>query len=508
MYIKLYNNKNNEVLIGPVDSQGDSQQDSINYLYEGTLWRMFNMLSMIYPNAIINTDAVKSLKFKINANTAEYLDLIEKLSQLSFPNEIKIDKVVSNDKINQNIIEKNIRITTSLWEHQQFTVNKIIKDAFELGRKGFGDASNVGAGKTLTALAIMAKMYNENIKKKIYNYSSFLVLLPTTYLYKTWEDEIKKHCQGYHLVFQNSNGTLTGDLQMNSILITTLGRMRDHPLLNSWIFVVIDECLSVQNKNALQTEEAWRQIISSQYGVLMMSATFFRTRFDKLFYLLKMLNTGLPENKSYLDAILAESIVSHLPTKTRNWSTTYHPFDLPKNLRKDYDLILEKELTSEKLYIKLQAYLYDYFDYISAFEDIIKKCEKNKRRCLIYAKSKEEADSLSQIKNVTRFPDISGKHLAISYTEGTYGLNNLVYLDTIVTRFPEPDKLPQMKGRLDRPNQKSDNLYIEYLYITDTIDQAGMVRLELANNFYNNYILPLADFYDIAVGKKKMDYKK
>ena len=107
----------------------------------------------------------------------------------------------------------------------------------------------------------------------------------------------------------------------------------------------------------------------------------------------------------------------------------------------------------------------------------------------------------------TRYPDTTGEHLAISYTEGTYGLNNLIYLDTIVTRFPEPDKLPQMKGRLDRPNQEKDILNIEYIYIEDTIDQAGMIRLEMANNFYNNYIMPLAEFYDIAVGRKKINNK-
>ena len=56
-----------------------------------------------------------------------------------------------------------------------------------------------------------------------------------------------------------------------------------------------------------------------------------------------------------------------------------------------------------------------------------------------------------EIPNVTRFPDLSGTHVAISYAEGTYGLNTLVKYNTLLTRPPEPDKLPQMKGRLDRP---------------------------------------------------------
>jgi len=158
----------------------------------------------------------------------------------------------------------------------------------------------------------------------------------------------------------------------------------------------------------------------------------------------------------------------------------------------------------KQLYIKLQSYLYDNFDYVDAFNQIINRKSDFLKRCLIYAKSKNEADLIGKtIQNVSRFPDITGQHVVISYTEGTYGLNNLIHLNTIVTRPPEPDKLPQMKGRLDRPGQLSDTLTIEYLYITNTIEDASIFRLELANNFFNNYILPLADFYDMAVGRTK-----
>jgi hypothetical protein len=501
IYIKLHSNTNNSIVIGPVDGHGNALQNSISYLYEGTLWRIFNLLSMLYGLAIRTTRAVKSLKFDINRNTPEYLDLIEKLNILSFS---------ENANQYQDSETKNIKIITKLWEHQKSTVYKILDDIFKLGRRGFGDASTVGSGKSLSGLAIMANLYNHNIKIKSKSHGAFLVLLPTTHLYDTWITEINKHCQGFHVVTQNANGTLSsGDvqvntLQRNSILISTLGRTRDHALSESWIFVVIDECLSVQNKNALQTEEAWRQIIASQYGVLLASATFFRARFDKLFYMLKMLNTGLPENKNYLDAILSESIVSHVSSKTRDWVVKNNSFDLPDDLRTEYNLILGKDLASDKMYIKLQTFLYDNFNYMEAFKKVIRKCEARGSRCLIYAKSKNEADAISDyIRNVSRFPDTTGKHLVISYTEGTYGLNTLIYLDTIVSRFPEPDKLPQMKGRLDRPNQKNDKLYIEYIYIENTIDQAGMFRLEMANNFYNNYIMPLAEFYDIAVGRKK-----
>jgi len=394
---------------------------------------------------------------------------------------------------------------TKLWDHQKQTSDKIFDKITIDGRAGFGDASNVGAGKTLSALAVMIKLYNYNLKNNNC-YSSFLVLLPTTYLYRTWEDEVKKHTTGFHLVFQHANGKLTEDLRHNSILITTLGRMRDHPIVQKWIFVVIDECLSVQNKNALQTGEAWRQIISSQYGALLLSATFFRTRFDKLFYMLKMLRTGLPETKEYLDAILAESIVSYIPKRGTVWHTNINRFSLSKKNMKEYDLIAEEDIGSEKLFAKLLSFLNNNFDYIEAYRKVISNNEKSNRRCLIYGRSKREADLIgNEIKGVSRFPDISGKHVVISYTEGTYGLNNLVFLNTIVTNIPPPDKLPQMRGRLDRPGQTSKELYIEYLLIEKTIDEANLFRLELSNNFYNNYILPIADYYDLAVGRKKKE---
>ena len=73
-----------------------------------------------------------------------------------------------------------------------------------------------------------------------------------------------------------------------------------------------------------------------------------------------------------------------------------------------------------------------------------------------------------------------------------------------MTLLPNPGSLPLMKGRLDRQGQKKDTLNIKYIYINDTIDQAGLVRLEIANNFHNDYLMPLAKFYDIAVNRKKI----
>ena len=324
-------------------------------------------------------------------------------------------------------------------------------------------------------------------------------------------EEIKKHTKGFTILFQNADGVIfdpnknkvpSDDICYNTIVITTLGRMRNHPMSVPWQLVIIDECLSVQNRDALQTEEAWRQVICSQFGVIMMSATFFRSRFDKMFYMLKMLRSGLPEKKEFLDTILSECMVCFIPEKTRNWTTTTTKYTLPKELAKAYNGIKKQNMSAEKLYQVLSTFLYSKCDFIPSFNKKLGELDK-KRKALIYARSKKEANDIStRIPSVSRYPDKSKVHVVVSYTEGTYGLNDLVEYDTIVTRPPEPDKLMQMKGRLDRHGQKSDKLYLEYILTKDTIEEAWLIRMDIANHFYKNHIMPLAEFYDIAIGKK------
>jgi hypothetical protein len=116
----------------------------------------------------------------------------------------------------------------------------------------------------------------------------FLVLVPQITLIKTWTEEIAKHTRNFSVLVQQANGLLLSSastipsrtLFPYTIVISTLGRVRDHPLDSvqtaCWKLVIIDECLAVQCREALQTQEAWRQVMCSHYGVVMLSATFFR----------------------------------------------------------------------------------------------------------------------------------------------------------------------------------------------------------------------------------------
>ena len=339
-------------------------------------------------------------------------------------------------------------------------------------------------------------------------YGGFLVLLPNLRLIDTWKEEIKKHMkeeENFDILTQKANGQLepTSKIGKKTILLTTLGRMRDHPISQSWIIVTIDECLSVQNNSALQTEESWKQILSSQYGVLMMSATFFRSRFDKLFYMLKMLRSGLPEKSEYLDTILNEHMICKISNGAKKWKVDIKRGQMNDKLREKYEKIQISNLSSEDKYGKLLKLLSENYDYVKLFGEVVKEMNDNGNKCLIYTKSKKEALEISnKYKNIGLYPNINDENVVVSYSDGTYGLNNLIKYNTIITRPPHPDFLPQMKGRLDRPNNKHEEFNIKYVIIENSIEEAQLMRIDLCQNFYKNHIMPLAEFYDLANGIK------
>lgn len=499
--------------VGPCDRHGKKTSNSIGYQFEGTLYRIFIMLSVLYPYTLKKR---ASMRWVVDKTRPEYQHMMQSINRLCFDNSTSSASDVEPYK-------DDVKIITTLWEHQESTSQRIFRGMSVDKRRGFGDASHVGAGKTLCTLSLFNKLYNYDkqnyvtVTSSSITHSGYLVMLPTAKLIKTWKDEIDKHTKGFDLYVQQPDGDVyfadriidldSVKIHTNTVFITTMGRIRDHPLYHSWSLVVIDECLSVQNKEALQTEEAWRQCCYSKYGVLMLSATFFRSRFDKMLYMIKMLKTGLPEERDYLDAILNESIMSNVTESNRTWKIVTEKVPLNKENRKKYDSIYKANTknSSETLYRALCKFINDNIDYVDIFYDQIDDLERSGRKVLIFTNSKKEADSIvdSNRNNyrITRYPDKSGTHTVLSFSEGTYGLNVLVIYDTILMRPPEPDSLPQIKGRLDRPGQKCKDLWIRYIILKDTIEEATLLRLEICNSFYNNYLMPLAEFYDLAVDR-------
>ena len=484
--VKIQTAYDNVITISQVTRMGDKMDESVDYIYEGKYLKMLNLINYCYPNTLIPKGELKFFANKLNPS---FYSMLQDLNYL-------IEKPKSNKDIKYKIVETK----TKLWDHQETTVNFIIQNINE-GKKGFGDASNVGAGKTLTALSTCVKLYNNYNNTN--NTNKFLVLLPTEKLYKTWIDEINKHFSNLNFITQNADGSLVNTFveHMANIYITTMGRNREHGLKEDWTFVIVDECLTVQNKEAAQTMEAWKQVINSKFGVLLLSATFFRTRFDKLLYMLKMLDTGLPENKEYLDTILYDSIKVNLPLTKRTWTETLLKEKGDKKFMENYNKINQKDISNELKYLSLEKLIREDVNYIEIFNKYIKQLIKSdpNTKLLIYATSKKEAEKISKLENVGLYPDISKHHVVVSYANGTYGLNDLVGFNHILSRPPEPDKLPQMKGRLDRPGQKSNDLAISYIILANTIEEAHYLRLEICNKFYSNHIMPLSDFYSMAV---------
>lgn len=462
MMVKLaYGNK---IECGPVDRSGKKTYNSINPIYEGKVWAVFFILSKLFPSLITSNNLV----FTIHNEP-----ILKTYLMRSIQSAIK-------NHFRKKQIPTKIKIKTELWEHQKQAVLQMI-DRYEQGYHGLGNASDVGSGKSLMALAVMTQLKCKG--------NGFLVLIPQKEIIKTWEDEIKKHTKGFKLIIYDGKPITIDNI---TIVLSTLGKMRDKPLDNYWKLVVIDECLSVQNREALQTEEAWKQSLTSSH-LMMLSATFFRARFDKLYYMLKMLQSGIPENKIYLDTILNEVILRQVSATPRKWKEEIHKFKLSD--REEYEKILEKDINDEKKYSMLHSYLTG----ISVVKHL-KKIISDKDNCLIYACSSEEAEEWSRKLGISLDDGTaSSKHVITTWAKGTYGLNHLVKYDTIITRPPPPDKLPQMKGRLDRPGQTKDVLKIIYFLWENTIEEAALIRLNVANQFLKDHLMPLSQFYKLAL---------
>jgi superfamily II DNA or RNA helicase len=500
---ELSGNNTFTIQVGPCDRSGKKTSNSILYRYEGVILRLLTLMECLYPRVLTSKTSYNyeiPLRWSVTRNR-EYKHMIDSIRTI-------IGVTKKDDSIKR--VKSNVKISTTLWEHQTKSVNRFYSGVLR-GVKGFGDASKVGSGKTLISLALMSKLHNTFMKSNT-NHKAFLVLVPNIPLISTWITEVNKHTKGFDTILQQSNGTLKrgdekiteSDIKFNSLVISTMGRIRDHPINIPWILMVIDECLSVQNSSSLQTGEAWRQSIASK-SVLMLSATFFRSRFDKMLYMLKMLKSDLPETLEYLDTILSEHIIANVSESNRVWKATNSKHVLSKKLRNEYEKIYNSNQSkgSEKLYIELCNFIEKKVDYIDIFYGAI---TKSKHRNVIFTKSKREADAIYNDKRninskgkklIGRYPE-KLTHVVLSYSEGAYGVNDLVEYNGMIMRPPMPDMLPQIKGRLDRPGQKNKDLYIEYVLVKDTIEEAGLIRLDACNRFYGNYLMPLAEFYEIA----------
>ena len=461
-------------LFSQIDRHGGSKGDAVDEYNEGFLVRIMDLLTILYPCF----KYVGKYKYKIITPSIPF----------------SIFKNTINEIMNtHNIVNKNpMKIKTKLWIHQERTKQFVIDGIQKYNQRGFGDASSVGSGKTLTALSIL-----ESLDYELHNY---LILVPNNQLYMVWLDEIKKHLNNINIYSQTSNGVyeiVKKSKNSSSIYITTMGRNRDHPLNKSIAFVIIDECISVQNKNAKWTVQCYKDVVRSKYGVLMLSATFFKTRYDKLFYLLKMLNTDIIERNEYLDTILNTAINANIITSKRQWFIKTHNIDESDEFYLEYNKIKNSKLDTNTKYIELKK-LINKINWIDIIIQKLTSLLKENHKIIYFSDSERELKLLKEKKHskICFYPDISKDICCINIHKGSHGINNLIKYDTILSKPVTNDIEIQMKGRLDRGNNKHNKLYLIYLVISDTIMELDMVKKEIGNNFYKNHIEALAVLYD------------
>jgi hypothetical protein len=302
--LALKTREKDDVVLGPVLADGTCKRD----MTEGCILRIYYVLESLYPTVLIKNGA---LKWRVRQRGAGYhhmLGCLELLSRgvgeevarkapavtalgttvvSSKPKNSRKDlsrraaakckaslalmaekddncmndddgsDVETGESDNEDYLPLP-KVTTELWPHQEASVAKVVSGVKE-GRRGHADASAVGAGKTLTALATVVRLaaYMEVSHGKR---NGVLVMLPTKALVKEWLLQIATHTSGFQVVEQREDGQLFSltygrsgpPIDGNTIVISTLDRVREHPFKHqaAWDFVAIDECLAVQNADA------------------------------------------------------------------------------------------------------------------------------------------------------------------------------------------------------------------------------------------------------------------
>lgn len=452
--------------------------------------------------------------------------------------------LVTSDNGTQSVSvgEEYPTVKTKLWPHQQASVEKIVGGVMQ-GRRGHADASAVGAGKTLSALATITRLslYAEKLHG---TRNGVLVMLPTEALIKEWLLQIAEHTSGFHVIEQRANGQLFSltygksnpPIDGCSIVLSTLDRVREHPFVRqaAWDFVVIDECLAVQNADAKRCPSAWQQIEMSALGVLMLSATFFRSKFSDLFYMIRMFRSPLPRSIEWLPATIHEHIVCQVPETDRTWKLQSEAVSLRPNDLKHYRSIIEtykrKQISGgqadfRRLFVDLEAFLRSRYEgresdnsfgetsiMAEACHGVCERLLSRGRRPLVFADTSDEAEHFLNVLrrqgiNACTWSELSsarvaggpgsmekGVIVAVKSVEGQ-GINMQGHADSIICRPTPGDHLEQMKGRIDRPGQMVKDLILVVLVAEHTLEEAKFSNIHLAGNFFRDYLAPIATKY-------------
>lgn len=469
-----------QVVAGPVGRDGKGTERAVHPLYEGAALGVLAVLHWAYPDALVPRGPTR---YAVYRDSPQWSLLLSETRRVGAP------------RPGSSLLSVIPRNVTPFRPNQRDTLARIW-ESMDAGGRGWGEASRPGSGKTYEALAVGAEAVR---RCQGTQWSGVCVALATAALMETWETEIELRTTGWQVYYHRAGEDIP-PVTDHTLVVTTLGRMRDHPARHPWALYVVDECLSVKNENALWTQEAWRQSLAARY-VLMLSATFFRSKFKELYYMLKMLGTGLPERTEYLDIILLESIHRRMPASPHTWTETYHRISLRPRDREVYQEARETEGGDKRVWtacVQALGRAGPQRTLHRALRRILRDLEGRGRRALLYADSQAEAEEYAEVLGVSQYPDL-GRHTVITVSRGAYGLNNLVCYDTLLLRPPRPDLLPQIQGRLDRPGQQREDLEVHYYLFGDTVEEGLVLRMRAAEQFGAEYMMPLTQFYGLAL---------
>lgn len=374
-----------------------------------------------------------------------------------------IDNYMDANRPNE---KPKIFIKSELWQHQITNSNNII-NAYKQNARGFCDASDVGAGKTLTALNVAKTLIEEPSK-----YYGVIVIVPVDTLVDSWITEIETHTSGFEIV--NHVEDIVFDIKQNTIVVATIDSLNVRMIYHKWRFCIVDECVEFTGmanklKNSIMTMYLCDKL-------LLLSATLYRSNKDEIRILSQYLDYRLEIEEPKV--FMTNYVTSTIAVDRKHFDTWFHDmidnYENGTNISEIIQTILSKLPEDRKCVI-----------YVTAAQ--IKECSK-KLGIPIYKPNSNH----------------DHKHVLITFKDGTFGINDLVKYNTLVMRPPKSHLLTQLKGRLDRPGQMHEQLYIEYYAILRE-DRYRYNNLKKSQQFVETHIKPIASFIQITDEEEEED---
>ncbi|CAK9114870.1 unnamed protein product [Durusdinium trenchii] len=193
-----------------------------------------------------------------------------------------------------------------------------------------------------------------------------------------------------------------------------------HPFSCTWLLVIADECLALQNTDSLQCAASWRLVSRALYGGHFISGTMFRKHYSDLLDMLKMLRSSIPLRAEFVQAYFAAYLISYVRPQ-RSWSTELVPLSIPASVQASYSEVLDEcRGRGAQNFVKVLARMrcllstslqQDALPLSQAVWTTVQKLRAEGRRPLVFASTEREAEALVRhIACARRFRRSHPKH--------------------------------------------------------------------------------------------------